>query len=330
MLLFDTNDDRVIRTDPLDMAGQYNFITVQAMMARIAKESDPDYANGCLEAGIRCYEWCDGSDKILNPLVIGAAIQASLELFKTTGDIRYKNNAVKMAAELNKIQAESRDSVSVSGFFFSSLSSQEPHKNISRGCLEFISLCDLVVAFPWHEDVETWKGMIKKYAHDYLLFLSQRNNFGIVPFGLYTGKDPGGGRKVGEYWYRYFMQPELDWWVGINANLASAGVGMKKAADILNDPKLKITAQRQLDWIIGVNPFNSSTLIGVGYNHPKHFPGSTFYPLTPVIPGAVMNGLGGDRNDQPVIGTGNWQISEYWTPMVSYTLWLLAELEERD
>jgi hypothetical protein len=39
-----------------------------------------------------------------------------------------------------------------------------------------------------------------------------------------------------------------------------------------------------------------------------------------------MNGLGGDQNDQPVIGTGNWQISEYWTPMVAYTLWLMAEM----
>jgi len=44
------------------------------------------------------------------------------------------------------------------------------------------------------------------------------------------------------------------------------------------------------------------------------------------LPGAVLNGLGGDHNDQPSIGNGDWQISEYWTPMVSYTLWLMAEL----
>jgi len=328
ILLFDTNDDRVIRTDPLDMAGQYNFVTAQALMTRITETYDPEYSQNCLEAGIRCYQWCAVSDKNLNPLIIGAAIQASLELYKTTKENQYREEAVELAAELNKIQAEHTDSAAVSGYFFSSLSSEEPHKNISRGCLEFISLCDLVMAFPWHGDVETWKKMIADYAYDYLLFMSGKNNFGIVPFGLYTGKDPGGSRKTGDYWYRYFMQPELDWWVGINANLASAGVGLKKSATILNDPKLRIAAQRQLDWIIGVNPFNSSTLIGVGYNHPNHFPGSTFYPLTPVIPGAVMNGLGGDHNDQPVIGTGNWQISEYWTPMVSYTLWLLAELSE--
>ncbi len=99
---------------------------------------------------------------------------------------------------------------------------------------------------------------------------------------------------------------------------------------MLHDPKLKAYAQKQLDWIIGINPFNSSTIEGVGYNHPKHFPGSTFYPQTPVLPGAVLNGLGGDHNDQPSIGNGDWQISEYWTPMVSYTLWLMAELSKSE
>ena len=64
----------------------------------------------------------------------------------------------------------------------------------------------------------------------------------------------------------------------------------------------------------------------IGYNHPKHFPGSTFDPQTPVLPGAVLNGLGGDHNDYTMIGDGDWQISEYWTPMASYTMWLMAEL----
>jgi hypothetical protein len=283
MLLFDRNDDRVIRTDPLDIGGQYNFVLSEALMARITASTDPEYSEKCLEAATRCYDWCEESDKKLNPLVIGAAIQASLELYKTTGEEKYKEDAVSFADRLEDLQAVIHGDAA-SGFFFTTPAKEEPYKNISRGCLDFISLCDLVEAFPWHEKAGTWKNMIRNYANDYLLFMSQKNSFGIVPFGLYTGKDPGGSRKTGKYWYRYFMQPELDWWVGVNANLASAGVGLKKAATILNDPVLLTAAQRQLDWIIGVNPFNSSTLIGVGHNHPEHFPGSTFYPLTPVIP----------------------------------------------
>ena len=86
------------------------------------------------------------------------------------------------------------------------------------------------------------------------------------------------------------------------------------------------TAQKQLDWILGSNPLNSSTIVGAGYNHPAHFGGSSFMPPVPLLPGAVLNGLGGNDQDMPMKGDGNWQISEYWTPMVAYTLWLMAEL----
>ena len=46
--------------------------------------------------------------------------------------------------------------------------------------------------------------------------------------------------------------------MGINANLASTGVGLAKAARLLKDPRLAALAQRQLDWILGVNPVGSS------------------------------------------------------------------------
>ena len=168
--------------------------------------------------------------------------------------------------------------------------------------------------------------MVSDYANDYLTFMSEKNSFGIVPYGLFSQTDPGGNRKVGDYWYRYFMFPK-DWWVGINANIASAGVGLLKASVVLDDPKLLALAQKQLDWIIGVNPYSSSTIVSVGFNHPEKFiNGNEFRPETPILPGGVMNGLGGDEADQPTVGDGDYHISEYWTPMVAYTLWLMAEI----
>jgi hypothetical protein len=329
MLLFGSKDDRVIRTDPVSMTGQYNFITSEAIMARITQIIDPDYSRKCLQSAVRCYDWCTAAKKEIDAGIIGASIQASAEMYKTTGKDIYMDSAVELASQLKKLQCNPREG-GIGGFFFTSSTDQEPYKNIYEGCLAFISLCDLIKIFPSHKDVPLWKGMIADYARQYLLSMSQRNSFGIVPFGLYTKQDTGGNRKAGKYWYRYFMQPNPDWWVGINSNIASAGVGLVKAAGILKDPNLKALAQKQLDWIIGVNPFNSSTIERVGYNQPKHFGGSTFLPSTPVLPGAVLNGLGGDDSDQPVIGDGIWQISEYWTPMVSYTLWLMAEMSHSE
>jgi hypothetical protein len=329
MLIFGSNDDRVIRTDPLNMTGQFNFITSEALMARITRDKDNVYSLKCLKAAINCFNWCTQTDRNTNPGTIGAGIQASIELYKTTNDVKYKDYAIEKVAKLKKLQAPINED-NFGGFFFNSPTGKQPYKNISRGCLEFISLCDLIQTFPAHKDVSNWKDMISDYAYHYLRFISNKNNFGIVPFGLYTDEDPGGNRKEGKYWYRYFMQPELSWWVGINANITSAGVGLVKAARILNDQELAGLAQRQLDWVVGVNPFNSSTMVGVGHNHLKHFAGSSFLPRTPVIPGAVQNGMGGDHEDQPIIGDGWWQISEYWTPMVAYTLWLMAEISNAD
>ncbi len=325
MLIIGSKDDRVIKTDPLNIMGQYNFITAEAIMARITNDKDLLYSERCLEAAKKCFVWSKTSDEKENPGIIGASIQAAIELYKTTKEDVYSEFAVDQAKRLREFQ-ELDEQNEISGFFYLSLEKDEPYKNIWNGCLEFIAICDLVWLFPDHKDVAMWKDMISRYARNYLETMVKKNTFGIAPYGLFTEKDPGGNRKTGYFWYRYFMQPELDWWVGINSNLASTGIGLCKAAEVLNDPGLTAYAQKQLDWIFGVNPYNSSTLIGVGYNHPKHFPGSTYYPQTPVIAGAVMNGLGGDHDDQPVIGNGDWQISEYWTPMVAYTLWLMAEL----
>lgn len=320
-------DDRIIRTTPVNMLSQFNFVTAEAMLSRIIKANNPNYSKKCLDAAIKCFDWSIKEKKERGPSIIGASIQAALEMYKTTNQETYKNFAVAEAAELKKQQATTQEG-GIGGFFYTTASSQEPYKHIWWGCFEFISICDLIEAFPTHSDVPVWKSMISDYAYKYLSFMSQKNSFAIIPYGLFTKQDPGGNRKVGNYWYRYFMQTNIGWYVGINANLASSGIGLMKAGRILNDPKLKALAQKQLDWILGVNPFNSSTMIQVGYNNPVRFiNGGEFRPPVPLLSGAVMNGLTGDSNDQPTFITkNNWQQSEYWTPMVAFTSWLMAEI----
>lgn len=325
MLVSGNADDRIIQTQPVEMSAQYNFITAEAMVARITLKTDPAFSKRCLDAAKKCYAWClqQGSDT--TAINAGAALQAAIEMYKTTRSPVYHQRATELALQLKKLQAADR-SGELSGFFYTSLSNHEPYKNIWNGCQAFMGLSDLVQLFPGDKDVSLWKWMIRDYAEHYLLLFSGKNNFGIVPFGLYDKKDPGGNRRIGAYWYRYFMEPELEWWVGINSNIASAGIGLLKAATVLEDDRMKAAAQKQLDWILGSNPLNSSTMLGAGYNHPAYFAGTSFLPNVPLLPGAVFNGLGGDHEDMPVKGSGSWQTSEYWTPMVAYTLWLMAEL----
>jgi hypothetical protein len=42
-----------------------------------------------------------------------------------------------------------------------------------------------------------------------------------------------------------------------------------------------------------------------------------------------MNGIGGTADDQPQLLPGIYHTCEYWTPMVAYTMWLMAELQSK-
>jgi hypothetical protein len=321
-------DDRVIQTRPLDRVGQYNFVIAEAAMARLTRQKDVEYSEKCLTAASRCFDWCIKSGNDDNAGNLGVALEAAIELYKATGLDKYQDMAVDYAKRLSALQVEEAidPDLSIRGFYLTSSTNSEPYRNISRGCWHLIALCDLIETFPGHPDLPNWRESVAFYSCDYLLAMSQRNNFGIVPYGFYSAGDPGGNRRIGELWYRYFMRPE-GWWVGINANLASAGVGLAKTAKNLQDFRLLELAQRQLDWIFGANPFNSSTVEGIGHNHPQQFVNSSeFQPATPRLPGAVMNGIGGTADDQPDLYDGSYHTAEYWTPMVGYTIWLMAEL----
>ncbi len=323
-------DDRVIQTRPLDRIGQYKFVIAQVLVARLTKQSDAPYSAGCLEAAQRCYDWCAAKGPERTAENLGGALAAGVELYKSTKQKKYQDDAIACASRLAALQVtEPLDpNDPVRGFYRRTADSAEPYRDIWHGCWHLFGLCDLAELFPDHAEADNWRRAIRLYAWDYLAALAQRNSFGIVPHGLYARQDPGGNRRIGDYWYRYFMKPE-NWWVGINANITSAGIGLLRAARVLDEPALRAAAQRQLDWVVGCNPFYSSTVEGIGHNHPPQFVnGSEFHPATPRLPGAVMNGLGGTADDRPFLGDGVYHVSEYWTPMVSYTMWLMALLQQ--
>ena len=316
-------DDRLIRTEPCDGITQWLFIYSEAKIAQIFKGNDDSYSQTCLKAAERCFEWC-GKKRNMSTNELGAACAASVQLFKATSNDTYKNFTKECAQLIVFAQYTTQDSP-VTGFFLPSERSREPEKQIWQSEWPFLGLCDAIVQFPGESETGQWKKCITLYCNDYLSLLAQKNGYNIVPFGLYS-RDPGGNRKIGNYWYRYFMEPNPSWWVGINAHLASTGIGLVKASRILDRPEYKKLAQHQLDWIMGNNTFNASTIIDIGYNQPFAFMTDEFKPNTPLIPGAVMNGIGGTRDDQPDISPGSYNTTEYWTPMVATTMWLMSEL----
>lgn len=324
-----TADDRRITVDPVRVPSQFHFVTAQAAMSMLIRSDDADYADRCLEAGMRCLMWCRERRRPRTAISLAAGVIACAQMSAATDDPRPLEWANDYMARLLALQATHplSDDAPVSGYFREKDDTDAPAMDIMEGNLPLIALCVMLERFPHNENASAWQSALQKHV-EYLQALSALSAFGTIPYGLYLGKDPGGNRRLGRYWYRWFMKTaDTDWWVGINAHLASHGVGLCRAARVLDKTSLFALAQRQLDWILGVNPFNASTITGVGRNQPRLYRPGTFHPPTPPIKGGVMNGIGGTIDDQPDLSPGSWQTCEYWTPMVSYAMWLMAELQ---
>ncbi|MNC11975.1 Glycosyl hydrolase family 9 [compost metagenome] len=110
------------------------------------------------------------------------------------------------------------------------------------------------------------------------------------------------------------------WWQGENARLASlAAMAFAAARHFPQQSQLLTTfGQRQLDWILGQNPFNACMLAGHGINNPSYTAG---YPNAP---GGICNGITAGFDDEAEVAfipeaykdrlDQNWRWGEQWIP----------------
>jgi hypothetical protein len=185
-----------------------------------------------------------------------------------------------------------------------------------------MGLADFVNTFPDHHMAGEAGRAMEKLAEEYYMVVEKTNSFSIIPW-LISMDTLDSGKKIGPYWYKNFLH------VGINQHLARNGAGLVAAGEVLNKPEYIKIAQRQLDWIYGANPFNASTVTGIGYNQPCLFKTTEgeFRPHTPELTGGVMTGIGSNHpQDDIALYPGWWWTTEYWSPTVTYTMILVNKL----
>ena len=124
------------------------------------------------------------------------------------------------------------------------------------------------------------------------------------------------------------------WWQGENARLASLAAAALLASRVLAEPSgadLRSYAIRQVDWVLGLNPFDACLLQGRGRNSPDYLPGF------PNAPGGICNGVTAGMDDGNDIAflpkpwdanpSHNWRWSEQWLPHGAWMFLALAALE---
>ncbi len=127
------------------------------------------------------------------------------------------------------------------------------------------------------------------------------------------------------------------WWQGENARLGSMAAAARMGARVFGDAeafsgRLKAFAAAQLDWILGLNPFDTCMLYGRGRNNPEYMFFNSYEYTN--APGGISNGITGGIADELDIDynlgyaqTGkddDWRWTEQWLPHAAWYLLAVA------
>lgn len=333
-----------LATRPAPPYAQYIFAAAQALIARIYSRSQPDYARRCGDAAARTLAWMRGRDRAIWPVIsVGAGAYAASSVYALNQDHAFAADAIKLANRLVALQTPA------GGWTEQRISGSSPQPrpwdlNDYSPCVHSayapLGLIAAARALPHASDRSRWMAALQRYVA-FVEHYTSLNAFGIVPARVFPDFPLPGNRASATGSYRYFMEPNywtpvygnpdnvVAWQTGNNAVVAGCGIALTELATLLARPSLRNLAQRQLDWILGMNPFDSSMVVGLGRNHDATYP-SELSPPVPIIDGAVFEGLVGDAEDNPVLIGGYYANVEYWTPHQGWALWLTTALSTDD
>jgi hypothetical protein len=333
-----TPDDRYINTQKTEEIAA-TFATLQALANQRYAASDSAYAQLCLRAGMRAW---NASARQGSTLALAWWALAGCELFRATHDNKYRDEAVRLGRDLMARQATTflADQRQIRGYWTEGEQPSEdppaqlrPYFNVVFPAMPAFALLTLYETFEGAQDRTKWIDAVRMHLDEYATPMSERNPYHIIPSGLFVGRpSPETYRPVaGRLTYRYFMPVRRSfWWLGINSHLenyallaARFGVLQKNAPGA--GKQYVDLAYRQLEWVMGANPFGACLMTGEGMRNP--YPHSRFVGL---IPGGIMNGIAGNAEDEPVLDQAyaiDWRTNEYWSPHVAYYIWSVSTLE---
>jgi len=263
----------------------------------------------------------DGKENILDDY---CALSAATELYKASKKPEYLLAATKRA---NSLLSRLSTWKSYKNYWRAD-STDRPFFHPSDAGLPVTSL---VYYYPYAD--EEMQASIKKAIKSSFQFELKVTNEVNNPFGYSRQlvQDTLGKRRTS-----FFFPQGSDaspWWQGENARLASMATAARLAAGLFNGDKpfhdqLETFAIDQLNWILGLNPFDASMLQGTGHNNPAYGFFGTFEYTN--APGGIVNGATSGLNDENDIDFNlsyaqihkdyDWRWAEQWLP---HTAWYL-------
>ena len=263
----------------------------------------------------------DGKENIVDDY---CALAAATELYRATHAGKYKEAADRRARSLMARQSSAGEYKN----YWRADDGERPFFHASDGGMP-------VVALLYYAEIadqatrEQVLATVKKSLEFEMGITSEVNN----PFGYSREyvQDKTGARRTS-----FFFPHNSDaapWWQGENARLASVGTAARLAALAFPQEaefrqKLETFATNQLNWILGLNPFDSCMMNGVGRNNPPYMYFDSWEFTN--TPGGISNGITGGFRDEDDIdylltyretGADNdWRWGEQWLPHAAWYL----------
>jgi len=161
------------------------------------------------------------------------------------------------------------------------------------------------------------------------------------PFGYSRQlvQDKTGGRRT-SFFFPHNTETE-PWWQGENARLGSMAAAVRLAVRFFEQDRafrsrLETFARDQINWILGLNPYDSCMLDGRGRNNPAYMFFDSYEYTN--APGGIVNGVTAGASDEQDIDydlhfaqTGkddDWRWAEQWLPHAAWYLYAVALGEE--
>ncbi len=343
---------------------EWNFRVagVEALAARVLKESDPKLANRSLATAKDDWKYAVeglktapppaevyGAQDELERISFGAI--ASVDLFEATGDRMYADEAISLGSLI--LQSQERHlqpwTVPLTGYFYSSPRRTNLFHRFHIGEEEqpVVALAHLCEVFSDNPDWIKWYSAIVLHSKYYQQASAALDApYDVLPAAIYSESEvrlipetekwrPLRAADRASYLEQVrngvplgggFYLRRFPVWFNFRGNssiLLSETKALSVAARVRNDLDANKLAEKQAQWLVGRNPFSASIMYGEGYD---------WTPLYSVRSGEMVGALPvgietkGD-NDAPYWPTQIcWTYKEVWTQPVGEWIWLMRDL----
>ena len=314
-------------------AGAGYAIATLAAAARTTYPSEHTHEE-FIKAAVSAYEYLEENntrycnDGKWNLLDEYCALNALIEIYKTTREFDFLRRARRMAARIIARYVPMGDDMG----YLAVNDEKRPFFHAADAGMPIVNLLYYCEVERQQEDKKKVLDVCEKLMRYQLHVTDKVNN----PFGYarqyVQHKD---GTCDDQFFYPHDAET-APWWQGENARLGSLACAARAMSYMTEDCAFKAAlckfADDQINWILGLNPFDACMMEGEGRNHIDYFFEGERRDFIQ-CPGGIVNGITGGIDDDHGIAfcydrdekvDDNWRWAEQWLPHATWYMYALS------